>query len=227
MERLFRVRHFAEELNHIKNPNLRLAVGQYLKSRTPDYFWETGASSSGRYHPEFSQGVGGLVRHTKAVVMFALELLRMEPYNSMDDESKDAVIAACILHDTCKYGCEDYAKTEYKAHALNASLNFKDFYCTEFCYFLEEEMIDSICKAILCHMGHWAERPEERPSTIIDQCVHEADYIASRNFIQIPVIVSDYRTIQENILEEIENLPFQGLTKPLKYGIIVSTKERK
>ena len=57
-------------------------------------------------------------------------------------------------------------------------------------------------------MGHWAEREEERPSTIIDQCVHEADYIASRNFINIPNIVEDWIRTDEEIKEDIEELPF-------------------
>ena len=205
MERFFRVRHFASELEMIKDPYIRAAVGDYLRLATPDYFWETGASSSGRYHPVFSQGAGGLVRHTKAVVWFANELLRAEPYNSLTDEDKDCVISACILHDTCKYGIIDYDKKEYKQHALNAAVNFEEFAKD---YPLSDESLTAICKAILCHMGHWAERSEERPSTTIDQCVHEADYIASRNFIQIPTIVEQYAETVENIQKEIEELPF-------------------
>ena len=205
MERLFRVRHFAPELEMIKDPYIRATVSDYLRFATPDYFWETGASSSGRYHPVFSQGVGGLVRHTKAVVWFANELLRAEPYNSLTDEDKDCVIAACILHDTCKYGIIDYDKKEYKQHALNAAANFEEFAKD---YPLSDESLTAICKAIMCHMGHWAERPEERPSTTIDQCVHEADYIASRNFIQIPTIIKQYAETAKNIQKEIEELPF-------------------
>lgn len=209
MEKLFRVRHFITELKYIKDVNLRAAVGQYLQQKAPDYFWEIGASSSGRYHPPFSQGSGGLVRHTKAVVWFANELLRVEPYNSLTDEDKDVVIAACILHDTCKYGRTEYDKSEYKYHALNAALNFEDFVTNEFSFYsLGQECLINICKAIKCHMGHWAEREEERPSTTIEQCVHEADYIASRNFITIPALVEQYDETVEAIKNEIESFPF-------------------
>ena len=96
------VKHFERELDLIVNDDLRMAVKYYMDEAVPDYFWTDGASSSGKYHPEFSQGVGGLVRHTKAVVMFAEELLRMSSYAYMREEYKDYVIAACIIHDTAK-----------------------------------------------------------------------------------------------------------------------------
>ena len=77
---------FKRELDLIVNEDLRMAVKCYLEESVPDYFWEIGASSSGKFHPAFSQGVGVLVRHTKAVVMFAEELLRMSSYAFMRDE---------------------------------------------------------------------------------------------------------------------------------------------
>ena len=36
----------------------------------PDYFFEIPASSTGKYHPSYALGTGGLVRHTKAAVLF-------------------------------------------------------------------------------------------------------------------------------------------------------------
>ena len=71
---------FEREINLIQSEDYRMFVKYYLDNYCPKYFWEIGASSSGKYHPKFSQGVGGLVRHTKAVVMFAEELLRMSSY---------------------------------------------------------------------------------------------------------------------------------------------------
>ena len=61
------IKLFARELDLIVNDDLRMAVKSYMDEETPDYFWTDGASSSGKYHPQFSQGEGGLVRHTKAV----------------------------------------------------------------------------------------------------------------------------------------------------------------
>ena len=41
----------------------------------PNYFFEVPASSTGKYHPEFALGDGGLIRHTKVAVRIAYELL--------------------------------------------------------------------------------------------------------------------------------------------------------
>ena len=113
-------KYFEREISLIKDEDYRKFIEHYLETYVPNYFWEIGASSSGKYHPQFSQGEGGLVRHTKAVVMFAEELLRMSSYMYMSEEHKDYVIMACIVHDTCKYGMCDYDKEDYKNHARNA-----------------------------------------------------------------------------------------------------------
>ena len=192
------VKLFEREINLIVNEELRMAVKSYMEEATPDYFWTDGASSSGKYHPQFSQGVGGLVRHTKAVVMFAEELLRMSSYAYMRDEYKDYVIAACILHDTAKYGIGEFDKAEYKNHARNASIAFLN-YCTDFCDFEPHFLL---LNAIESHMGQWSTEREDRPFTSVDRCVHMADYMASRNFIDIPSITEEYNAVAE------ENLPF-------------------
>ena len=187
--------HFTRELDLIVDEDLRMAVKCYLNDRVPAYFWEIGASSSGKYHPVFSQNRGGLVRHTKAVVMFAEELLRMSSYAYMKDEYKDYVIAACIIHDTAKYGMTDEMdKGEYKAHAPNAAIMFAEF--CECDYHPSEFLLG----AISSHMGQWSAEKEDRPFTNIDRCVHMADYMASRSFIDIPSIVEEYNAVEENDL---------------------------
>ena len=192
------IRHFERELNLIVNEDLRMAVKSYMEEATPDYFWIDGASSSGKYHPKFSQGEGGLVRHTKAVVMFAEELLRMSSYAYMREEYKDYVIAACILHDTAKYGISEYNKAEYKNHAANAADAFQSYCWVNIPYAPSEFLLN----AIRSHMGQWSTEKEDRPFTNIDRCVHMADYMASRSFIDIPQITEEYNAITE------ENLPF-------------------
>ena len=194
------IMHFEREINLIKNEEYRDFIKYYFSEHVPDYFWEIGASSSGKYHPAFSQGTGGLVRHTKAVVMFAEELLRMSSYAYMKDEHKDFVIMACLVHDTCKYGIFEYDKDHYKEHAKNAAFNvgvaWDEYFgcpCSEYLY-----------DAIKSHMGQWSEK-EDRPFTSIDRCVHMADYMASRSFIDIPSIVEDYNSVVE---AEEEFLPF-------------------
>lgn len=190
------VKIFDRELNLIQDGLLRDITRDYLENATPDYFWTDGASSSGKYHPKFSQSTGGLVRHTKAVVMFAEELLRMAPYDTLDDVFKDYVIIACIVHDTQKYGIGEFNKKEYKYHAQNAAIAFHGFAYEEYDYIVS----DILTHAIVSHMGQWS-APEDRPISLVDNCVHLADYIASRKFIDIPELSYDYWL-------NIEELPF-------------------
>ena len=193
------IKHFERELNLIVNEDLRMAVKSYMEEATPDYFWTDGASSSGKYHPKFSQGEGGLVRHTKAVVMFAEELLRMSSYAYMKDEYKDYVIAACILHDTAKYGISEYDKSEYKNHAFNAAKAFVEYAEQVMNYKPSEFLLNSI----VAHMGQWSTEKEDRPFTNIDRCVHMADYMASRSFIDIPGIMEEWERVENE-----SDLPF-------------------
>ena len=198
---------FEREINLIQSEDYRMFVRYYLDEYCPSYFWEIGASSSGKYHPSFSQGVGGLVRHTKAVVMFAEELLRMSSYMYMSDEHKDFVIMACILHDTCKYGQVMYDKNDYKDHAKNAAAYVCDAW---YDYFDGVYPSEFFLSAIRCHMGQWSER-EDRPFTNIDRCVHMADYMASRSFIDIPQIREEWGEVACAINKELHDngLPLQ------------------
>ena len=191
---------FEREINLIQSEDLRMFAKHYLNEWCPPYFWEIGASSSGKYHPQFSQGVGGLVRHTKAVVMFAEELLRMSSYMYMSDEHKDFVIMACILHDTCKYGQVVYNKEDYKEHARNAASLVCDAWYDYFGAYPSEFFLS----AIRCHMGQWSER-EDRPFTNIDRCVHMADYMASRSFIDIPQIKEEWDEVACAIDKELHD----------------------
>ncbi|MBQ8792773.1 MAG: HD domain-containing protein [Clostridia bacterium] len=196
------IRLFERELNLIKDKELRMHVQTFLEDGTCDYFWTDGASSSGKFHPAFAQGVGGLVRHTKAVVMFAEELLRMSSYAYMKDEYKDFVIAACILHDTCKYGMYKYDKNEYKNHATAAANRFD-----EWCYEEDYRPHFLLLQAIRSHMGQWSTEKEDRPFTAVDRCVHMADYMASRSFIDIPAITEEYMAVACQWAEENHELP--------------------
>ena len=176
---------FSNELVKIKDEKLREVVAEYMNTYAPKYFYEIGASASGKYHPCFSQGKGGLVRHTKAVVMVLEELLKLSTYSYMPEAYKDYAFAAAIMHDTCKYGfCEEVDKTVYADHAKNAALYWETF-CNEIGYAPHP----FIAMAIRSHMGQWTTEREDKPFTSIDRVVHMADYFASRSFIDIPSLL--------------------------------------
>lgn len=172
---------FNDEIALIKDQEIQEFVRYYLNHVTPKYFWTVSASSSGRYHPLFAKGDGGLVRHTKVAVMFCKELLRMNTYSYLPDEYKDYAVAALILHDTAKYGTENTIdKTQYKDHSVNASRlieqTWEKIYKRPAPYLLTS--------AVRTHMGQWSEK-ENRPFTQVDRLVHLSDYLASRDFINV------------------------------------------
>ena len=194
-------KYFEREIALIKKEDYRNFIKHYLDNVCPQYFWEIGASSSGKYHPQFSQGKGGLVRHTKAVVLFAEELLRMSSYMYMQEEHKDYVIMACMVHDTCKYGMSAFDKNLYKDHAKNASALVNEAWYDYFGINASEFFLS----AIKCHMGQWSER-EDRPFTNIDRCVHMADYMASRNFIDIPQVIEEYQAVAKPSMTNLDDI---------------------
>lgn len=178
---------FTKELETIEDMHLR-EFTRFALSNAPKYFYSIGASSSGKYHPQFSQGEGGLVRHTKAVLMFCNELLNMSPYYELSPLWKDYARVACLLHDICKYGEEDEMnKNEYTNHSVNGAWYVDKMWGlyhstdTQICFEFAPELITH---AIMCHMGRWS-KENQRPIDIIDNLVHLADYVASRNFINI------------------------------------------
>jgi len=179
---------FKNEIEKIQNEEYRDFIKFYLDEYTPKYFYSTGASSSGKFHPQFSQGEGGLVRHTQAVVLFAEAFLELSSYKYLNDEYKDYVYMACILHDTAKYGLNDEITAEdYANHAENASFNVNKAWLE----FFNNSAPELLLMAIKAHMGQWSTCRDDRPFTTIDRVVHLADYMASRKFIDIPTLSAE------------------------------------
>lgn len=201
---------FDHEIEFIQSEDLRSFVRFYFDCRVPAYFWTSGASSSGKFHPAMSQGEGGLVRHTKAVAWFCEELLRMSQWAYLTDERKDYARIACLLHDTAKYGIREFDKEKYSQHGRLAAERvadaWNDFFdawgnCCNYCPY-------ELTHALISHMGQWTTDKEDRPFTPIDRLVHMADYVASRAFIDIPAITADYNDKAE--LDEISpELPWE------------------
>ena len=60
-----RIEIFKKELSLIKDNSIRKFVEDFL-NQVPEYFFNVAASSTGKYHPDYALGEGGLIRHTKA-----------------------------------------------------------------------------------------------------------------------------------------------------------------
>ena len=84
-------KYFEEELRYIKDKRIRENL-VIMINKLPDYFFEVPASSTGKYHPTFSLGKGGLLRHTKAAVRIAVELFNDISINNFNQNEKDLII---------------------------------------------------------------------------------------------------------------------------------------
>ncbi len=178
---------FKKEISYIKNINY-VEDFKTLINLIPDYFFEVAASSTGKYHPEFSLNEGGLLRHTKAAVRIALELLN-DPCigDKYTDNEKDLMLIALTMHDSMKLGDpkEEYTRFDHPLLASKLIKENKDKLS------MSNEEIDLICSVIESHMGPWNIHPYTKeevlpiPKDKYQNFVHMCDYLASRRFLDI------------------------------------------
>lgn len=191
---------FKTELEQIKNPAIRKFAEKVI-SIIPDYFFEVAASSTGKYHPSYALGDGGLVRHTKAAVGIAIDLLRLEHnvklYNS---DERDCIIVSLICHDGWKHGdsSNPYTVANHPVVAAEHVIKLADE--------KEKYFAKAIADNINSHMGEWntdyksKETIMPKPQTNSEMFVHECDYLASRKYLTYEF--SDYYKSQNFILKE-------------------------
>lgn len=151
----------------------------------PDYIWRVGASSTGKYHPSYSLGDGGLMRHQLAVVRFLNFFLELEQYNSkIDSRKRDLMRVAALIHDGRKSGSqEDYERSKYTK--FNHPILMADVIRSYDGQYLNHEEIEFVANIISKHMGQW--NVDKKTGAILpksddlySELVHLADYLASR-----------------------------------------------
>ena len=119
---------FNSELGYIKNDNYRKNARIFLEL-LPDYFYEIPASSTGKYHPKFALGNGGLVRHTKVAVRMAFEIIGGKTIgDKFTSDEKDLILIALLLHDGLKEGIvkEKYTRFDHPILMANFIKENKD-----------------------------------------------------------------------------------------------------
>lgn len=169
---------FESELESIQTPSIRDVV-RSLFGLVPSYFWVVPASSSGKYHPAYATGEGGLVRHTKAAVRFCNELRPLQNFTTVEF---DFVIAALLLHDTWKQGDGAEGHTVFE-HPLLAAGFVKDH--------TPEWFSEVVSLLIASHMGQWNTSKYApgvrlpKPKNKLQRFVHECDYLASRKAFDV------------------------------------------
>ncbi len=184
---------FKKELNYINDERIRSSAKEMI-DLLPDYFFKIEASSTGKYHPSYTLGERGLIRHVKAAVRIAEELFTIYKF---DSETRDLIIFALLIHDGLKKGLNEEKYTKH-AHPLLVADYLES---SKDKLNLSDEEIDRIGKMLRSHMGKWNTNSYEPdiilpvPKTVEEKFVHMCDFLASRKFLHIEFDQED------NILE--------------------------
>ncbi len=177
---------FTEELNYIEEARIREAA-KVLLDNLPDYFYKIPASSTGKYHPDFASGDGGLVRHTKVAVRMAYELYQITPYDKLfTRREKDCMLLGLLIHDGLKKGNPEEKYTRFDHPILAAEYVKKMQEQT----WLSKEEAEFISHVVKTHMGKWntdynGNEVLEVPKDRYQYFVHMCDYLASRKVINV------------------------------------------
>jgi len=188
---------FKTEVDTIGYKPLKLFT-KWCLEQLPDYFYEVAASSSGKYHPAYTQGEGGLVRHTQAAVRIANELFKkLTQFKNFDDLEKDIIRVSLLLHDGVKHGIDGSVHT-VAAHPLEVVKYLEDRYFEVPEESLPDEVIEimevdiwyQVTECIKSHMGAWCydyksnEKILPTPEMEIQKFVHLCDYLSSRKCLE-------------------------------------------
>ena len=156
----------------------------------PDYFFDVGASSTGKYHPQYALGDLGLARHTVALCKFMNHMFMIEQtQNIFNSRERDMLRLAGIMHDSRKSGEADnksrFTVFNHPLLAADAIRRFKGVVST-----VTDDEIELAAKACESHMGQW--NTDKRSSVILPkpsdkygELLHLCDYLASRKDIEV------------------------------------------
>ena len=196
-----KVKVFEEEFKYIENKDIR-SDAEYLIGALPDYYFEVDASSTGKYHPKYAAGKGGLSRHVKSAVKMAYELLADPSIGGIySSDDKDLIYLSLLIHDGLKYGKEKEQYTRFD-HPILIS-NFVEENKEKLK--MTEESIKKVRGAVASHMGPWNTSQYSDvvlpiPKAPMEKFVHMCDYLASRRFILLEFDKDDH------IIDESKNI---------------------
>lgn len=182
-----KVEMFSVEINYIKNADLKESL-KLIVDQLPNYFFYEAASSTGKYHPKYALGDGGLLRHSKAATKIGLELLNNPLIGSKySPREKDMLLLSLLVHDGLKRGLteEKYTRVDHPILMANFILdNYQTFK-------LNLEDAKFISDVIKTHMGPYntdfnGNVVLETPKNKYQSFVHMCDYLASRKCLEVP-----------------------------------------
>lgn len=176
-----------EIIGCIQDDDLRF-VAETEVWNLPEYFWHAPASSSGKYHPAYALGEGGLFRHTMAACKIALDLF---PIYNFDEIERDRILLALLLHDGLKQGEDDDGdgRTRFEHPLLMCDRLFQKYVYGRKIDDFSHNMY-MVADMISRHMGQWTTSPYSElilpaPFTEDERFVHLCDYLASRKDVEV------------------------------------------
>ena len=188
--------NFNEELSRIKNKRIKRSAITVL-NELPDYFYEIPASSSGKYHPAYALEKGGLVKHVQVAMKWLEEIFKSEIFGIFDDDTKDLMRMALLLHDGFKSGLTNSGHTVCE-HPI---IMFKFLLNNHNKLLLKDDEVIFVARLILSHMGKYNTDYNKneimpKPQTVYQKIIYLCDLIASREWINVDFednkIVSGY-----------------------------------
>ena len=178
---------FTNEISYIKDEKLKKLLIDIVEM-LPDYWFSEAASSTGKYHPSYALGEGGLLRHSKAAMRIGYELLQ-DPIigDKYTNHEKDLMLVSLLVHDGLKLGLvkERYTRFDHPILMGQFILDNKDKLN------LSDEDAMFMNDVIKTHMGPWTTDYNgvevlEKPKTKYQTFVHMCDYLASRKCLLVP-----------------------------------------
>jgi hypothetical protein len=178
----------------IKDEKIKQFVITCFEKLCPDYFWTVPCSTSGKYHPQFALGKGGLVRHVKSAIWWGIELskaMEMEQYH-------DEMVAALLLHDLIKNGKGldirgfPLERGVTGTHGVTLAKKLCDVMSE-----MADRSGDLIRAGVARHMGIWTTDHRFRPGTKFETLIHLADYCASRKVDELITILQKEKSNDE------------------------------
>lgn len=180
-----------EYFDSVQDENVKKFMEQCIET-IPEYWFTVPASSTGKYHPNYALGNGGLMRHTIALLRFFNKLVRNNMYGSpFTNREMNLLRVACLMHDSRKSGSDEdfaiskYTKFDHPILAANVVRSIETEYITD----EEKEMV---ANAIESHMGQWnvdtygkskVELP--LPTNKYQKIVHLVDYLAAQKGVEV------------------------------------------
>ena len=181
-----KIETFEKELKYIKDESL-IKDAKCLIENLPDYFFEIPAASTGKYHPTYAAGTGGLLRHTKAATRIGYELLNNPLIGGKYTfREKDIMLLGLIIHDGLKCGItqEKYTRVDHPLLVANYIKEKKEKLS------MNTEEQELLSKVVASHMGPWNKDFNDNevlpiPKSKYESFVHMCDYLSSKKFIKI------------------------------------------